>query len=96
MQLNVKGFALATGAVWELALFVVTLITAGRGFGATLGHLAGIFAGYEVTYLGSLVGLVYGLVSGLLLGALFAVIVGCFLSKTDYVWATQKASYRAS
>ena len=74
MQLNIKRFAFASGAVWGLALFVVTLVAAVRGIGNSLSHLSAIFPGYDVTYLGSLVGLVYGFVSGLLLGALFAVI----------------------
>jgi cell shape-determining protein MreD len=74
MQLEVKRFTLASGAVGGLALFVVTLIAAGRGIGNSLSHLSAIFLGYNVTYLGSVVGLVYGFVSGLILGALFAVI----------------------
>ena len=74
MQLSVKRFALASGTILGLVLFVVTLVAAGRGIGNSLSHISAIFLGYTVTYLGSLVGLVYGFVSGLLLGALFAVI----------------------
>ena len=74
MELNIKRFALASGAVWGLALLVVTLVAASRGIGNSLSHISAIFLGYTDTYPGSLVGLVYGFVSGLLLGAAFAFI----------------------
>lgn len=75
MHLNVKGFALASGALWGLAIFVITLVGAGRGIGeGHLSHLSAVFIGYQVTYLGSVIGLVYGFVSGLIAGLLFSVI----------------------
>jgi len=78
MNLNLKGFALASGVIGGLAVFVITLVAAGRGVGQNLGHLSGIFPGYEVTYLGSLIGLAYGFVVGLIAGWLFAVIYNQF------------------
>jgi len=74
MFLNVKRFALASGALGGLAVFLVTLVAVGRGVGKMLGHLDGIFIGYEVTYLGSLVGLLYGFVSGAIAGGFFAIV----------------------
>jgi hypothetical protein len=78
MHLNVKGFALATGVLWGLALFALTLVATGRGAGGTLGHLEGVFIGYKVNYLGSVVGLVYGFTSGLVAGALLASVYNRF------------------
>jgi hypothetical protein len=74
MHLNVKRFALASGVLWGLALFGITLVATGRGIGDHLSHLSSIFIGYQVSYLGSLIGLVYGFLTGLVGGALFAVI----------------------
>jgi hypothetical protein len=74
MQLNMKQFALATGVLWGLALFVVTLAAAARGIGNNLSHISAIFIGYQVTYLGSVIGLIYGFVSGLIAGSLFAMV----------------------
>ncbi len=74
MQLNAKRFALATGTLWGLVLFVATLVAAGRGIGKNLSHLSAIYIGYDATYLGSILGLVYGFASGFILGWLFVAI----------------------
>jgi hypothetical protein len=73
MKLNVKQFALASGTLWGLGLFVVTLVAAARDIGNNLSHLSAIFPGYDVTYLGSAIGLVYGFISGAISGGLFSV-----------------------
>jgi hypothetical protein len=74
MQLNVKAFAMAAGALCGVGLAAITLVAAVRGFGLILSHLWAIFPGYQVTYLGSLIGLVYGFVFGVIVGGLFAAI----------------------
>ena len=74
MTLNTKGFAIASGVLWGLALFVITLVAAARGIGNNLSHISAIFIGYDVTYLGSVIGLIYGLVAGLVAGSIFALI----------------------
>jgi hypothetical protein len=78
MHLNVKGLALATGTVWGLALFILTLVAAGRGIGSNLSHISAVFIGYEVTYVGSLIGLAYGFASGLVAGGLLAAVYNAF------------------
>jgi hypothetical protein len=78
MVLNAKGFALASGLLWGLALFVITLVAAARGIGNNLSHLSAIFIGYQVTYIGSVIGLIYGFVAGLILGWMFASIYNGF------------------
>ena len=50
-MLNAKGFALASGLLWGLAVFVTTLVAAGRGIGNNLSHISAIFIGYQVTCL---------------------------------------------
>ena len=72
MKLSIKGFALAAGIVWGMAVFVMTLSTVWRGGGEHLYLLSGIYYGYRVTYLGSLAGLLYGFASAALAGGLFA------------------------
>jgi hypothetical protein len=80
MYLSVRGLALATGALWGLALFLITLVAAGRGIGNNLRHIDAILIGYQVSYVGSLVGLVYGFVSGLVAGGLTASVYNSFAS----------------
>ena len=78
MALNAKGFGLASGVLWGLAIFVITLVAAGRGIGNNLSHLSAIFIGYQVTYIGSVIGLIYGFVAGLIFGWLFALVYNGF------------------
>jgi hypothetical protein len=80
MHLSVKGLALATGALWGLALLIATLVAAGRGIGNNLSHISAIFIGYQVTYGGSIIGLAYGFVSGLVAGGLLASVYNSFAS----------------
>jgi hypothetical protein len=74
MQLNVKGFALASGVLFGVAMFVITLVATGRGVGEHLTHLQGIYIGYQVSYVGSVIGLIYGFLTGLVAGLVFAVV----------------------
>ena len=83
MHLNVKGFALASGVLWGLALFLITLVAAGRGIGTNLSHLSAVFIGYQISFLGSLIGLLYGFLSGLIAGALFSAIYNTTLKKAS-------------
>jgi ascorbate-specific PTS system EIIC-type component UlaA len=80
-KMNVKAFALASGLLLGVLLFLATLVEAARGEGHNLILLAVFFIGYSVTYLGSLVALVYGFVSGALIGAAFAWLYNRFARK---------------
>jgi peptidoglycan biosynthesis protein MviN/MurJ (putative lipid II flippase) len=79
MALNVKSFALASGLLWGLGLFVMTLVAAARRIGSNLSHISAIFIGYDVTFMGSVIGLAYGFLAGLIAGFLFALIYNRFL-----------------
>ena len=79
MALNAKGFALASGVLWGLALFVITLVAAPRGIGNNLSHLSAIFVGNQVSYIGSVIGLIYRFVAGFILGSLFALMYNGFV-----------------
>jgi cell shape-determining protein MreD len=81
MQLSVKGLALASGVVLGFAIFISTLVAAGRGVGLILSHLSVIFIGYQVSFLGSLIGFVYGFVTGLIAGAVFGAIYNAMLKR---------------
>ncbi|MGA2589619.1 MAG: hypothetical protein ABSH32_06870 [Bryobacteraceae bacterium] len=74
MQLNAKRFALASGVLWGLALFVITLVAASRGVGEHIRHLNTVYPGYAVSYFGSAIGFVYGFLTGAIAGFLFSVV----------------------
>jgi len=74
MQLNTKRFALASGVLLGLALFVITLVAVGHGVGEHIRHLNTIYPGYAVSYFGSVIGFVYGFLTGAVAGFLFSVI----------------------
>jgi hypothetical protein len=84
MRLNAKRFALASGVLLGLALFVITLVATGRGIGMNLSHLSALYIGYDVTYFGSVIGFVYGFLTGAIAGFLFSVIYnGSFKQSID-------------
>ena len=82
MQLNVKAFAITSGLLWGLGLFLLTwwvIIWEGpTGATTPLGH---IYLGYCISPLGSFVGLLWGLVDGVIGGALFAWIYNTIAGK---------------
>jgi hypothetical protein len=71
VKMNIKGFSLAAGIIWGLAVLVVTLVSFWQK-GEHIGILSHIYLGYSVSVVGSIVGLVYGLATGLIAGACFA------------------------
>jgi hypothetical protein len=81
-NMNVKAFAIASGLLLGVLLFLATLVEAARDEGHTLILLAVFFIGYSVSYLGSLVALVYGFISGALLGGAFAWLYNRFAGST--------------
>ncbi len=72
MSLRKRALGFSVGAVWGLAVFVMTILATMRGRGSTLAVIGGYYRGYSVTYLGSLVGLVWGFVNGFIAGILIA------------------------
>ena len=73
MKLDVKAFAVTSGLLLGLGLFLVTwwiiLLDGPSGHVTFIGR---IYRGYYLTAGGSLVGLIWGLVDGAIGGALFA------------------------
>lgn len=74
MTLSIKGFALAGGIVWGLAMFLLTwwIIFTGGSAGGGEGMIARVYLGYSVSPVGSIVGLIWGFVDGVIGGAVFA------------------------
>ncbi len=73
MKLNAKAFALASGVLWGLGMFVVTLISAMNGYATDfLLVMASIYPGFSLTFTGAFFGAVYGFVDGFVGGWLFA------------------------
>lgn len=73
MKLKISAFAMTTGLVWGLGLFMITwwIIFFDGSTGETL-LIGKVYRGYNVSALGSLVGLAWGLVDGIIGGAIFA------------------------
>ena len=72
MKLSIKSFALATGILWGVIVFITTIWVFMRGGGEHFILLDKFFFGYSVSYAGAVIGLVWGFIYGLILGALFA------------------------
>ncbi len=73
MKLNTNAFALTSGLVWGIGIFLLTwwIIALGGGPG-DLAFVGKIYIGYDVTPTGSVVGLAWALVDGFIGGAIFA------------------------
>lgn len=83
MRLNVRAFALTTGLVWGIGVFLLTWwIMAFEGASGEVTALGRIYHGYALTPVGSVVGLIWALVDGLLGGAVFAWLYNRFVGAT--------------
>jgi hypothetical protein len=79
MTLNVKALGFAAGTMWGVALFLMTLISMGSGYGdKVLKGVASIYPGYSVSVGGSFIGLVYGFVDGFICALIFGLIYNAF------------------
>ena len=73
MRLNVKAFALTTGIVWGLGVFLLTWwIIAFEGATREVTIIGRLYRGYNISPLGSVVGLAWAFGDGLVGGAIFA------------------------
>ena len=73
MRLNVKSFALTTGLVWGIVLFLLTWwIIAFDGITGEPTLIGRLYRGYNISPLGSMVGLAWAFFDGLIIGAIFA------------------------
>lgn len=81
MKLNVTAFALASGLLVGLGLFLVTwFVIALDGSTGEVTVISRVFRGYTISPLGSAIGLLWGFVAGLVGGAIFAGLHNCMLS----------------
>jgi hypothetical protein len=55
---------IAGGLVWGLALFFLTLIAAGTGYGSEFLSLFEFYPGYTITFWGSATGFLWGFIDG--------------------------------
>lgn len=79
MKLNVKSFALASGILVGLGVFIITAWFIINGYpGVTLVKLRKLYLGYTVTWPGAVIGLAWGFVDAFIAGALFAWIYNIF------------------
>jgi len=74
MKLNVKAFALTSGLVWGLGLFMLTwwIIAFGGGATGETTLIGRVYLGYRISPVGSIIGLVWAFADGLVCGAVFA------------------------
>lgn len=81
MKLNPKAFALASGIVWGVSVYLVTVISLVRGGeGKLLSRLAMIYPGYSFSFGGGLLGLLWGFVSMFVAGWVLAWLYNRFSS----------------
>ena len=73
MKLNVKSFALTTGLVWGIGLFLLTWwIIAFDGITGEPTLIGRLYRGYNISPIGSVLGLIWAFFDGLIIGAIFA------------------------
>jgi hypothetical protein len=73
MRLNVKSFALTSGLVWGIGLFLLTWwIIAFDGITGEPTFIGRLYRGYSISPMGSLIGLIWAFIDGLIGGAIFA------------------------
>jgi len=73
MKLDVRAFALTSGLLWGVGLFLLTLwIMAFEGATGEVTLIGRVYRGYSISPVGSVVGLVWGLLDGAIGGAVFA------------------------
>jgi len=73
MKFNIKSFALTTGLVAGIGLFLLTwwiMIFEGATYKPTF--IGMVYRGYNISPLGSVIGLVWAFFDGLICGAVFA------------------------
>jgi hypothetical protein len=73
MKLDVRAFALTSGLLWGVGLFLLTLwIMAFEGATGEVTLIGRVYRGYSISPVGSVFGLVWGLLDGAIGGAAFA------------------------
>ncbi len=73
MKLNLRAFALSSGILWGVGLFVITwwkIIFGGASGNPTF--VGNIFLGFSISPLGSVLGLIWAFIAGMICGAVFA------------------------
>lgn len=83
MKINVKAFAMTTGVLWGLGVFLMTwyliLLEGASDDKLILGRF---YLGYHVNPLGSLIGLAWALPDGFIGGAVFALLYNRLAGET--------------
>ena len=73
MKLNKRAYALSTGIILGVAIFVLTLVfLIFNHEGEQLAKLHKLFIGYQVTWWGAVLGLLWGFIYGVIGGWIFA------------------------
>jgi len=82
MKLNLKALGFAAGIIWGAAVFLMTLVSIGSGYGdKALKGVASIYPGYSVSVGGSFIGLIYGFVDGFICALIFGLIYNAFIKE---------------
>ena len=83
MKLNIRAFALTSGLLWGLWLFLVAWwIIIIEGTSPEPVFLERIYRGYSITPAGSFIGLVWGFIDGVIGGAIFAWLYNIIAAKS--------------
>ena len=78
-KLNKTAVGLATGIVWGVSIFLLTVMVMSRdGTKEMLMKLHRIYIGYSVTLQGAIIGLIYGFINGFVVGWFWASLYNLF------------------
>ncbi|MDY6793099.1 MAG: bacteriophage holin [Thermodesulfobacteriota bacterium] len=84
MKLNVKSFALTTGLIWGMGLFLFTWwVIAFDGISGDPTLIGRLYRGYCISPMGSIIGLIWAFIDGLIGGAIFAWLYNLFSAGTS-------------
>ena len=74
MKLNTKALAFASGSLWGLGLFILTLLNLyiGGYAGEFLLSIVSVYPGYSLSFAGAFVGAIYGFIDGFIGAFVFA------------------------
>ena len=78
MKLSKKAFALASGILWAICIFLATIYVMLKGGGHTIVLLQQFFWGYNISWGGAFLGLIYGFIYGFVYGWLFVLFYNAF------------------
>lgn len=83
MKLSKRALALASGILWGVCVFLITIYVIIKGGGNTLVLLQQFYWGYNISWGGAFLGLIYGFIDGFICGWIFALLYNAFVGSSE-------------